>query len=306
MEHDLKRLLAYLSVENIGIILIGMGAGSVLQSYGLHALATIGFAAALFHTLNHACFKALLFLASGNVLHEAGTRNMEEMGGLIKRMPQTAMLFLIGAAAISALPPLNGFASEWMVFQALLAGTYVPRPEVAIGLPVAIGMLALASGLAAACFVKAFGISFLAMPRSSRAEHAHEAPALMRMPAWLLAAACVALGVGASVIVPTLYHVLRAGGLDAPVDLGLHPLPDGVAVRTDDHGAAHGPVVGELGLGDHVLVPPREVVCLRCEDGCSAPFALASALRANHGVTLLAPPKRNRRVRGCGRGGGSR
>jgi hydrogenase-4 component B len=208
MEHDLKRLLAYHSVENIGIIVIALGAGGILRSYGLHALASIGFAAALFHTLNHACFKALLFFSAGNVVHETHTRDMEEMGGLIKGMPQTAVLFLIGSIAISALPPLNGFASEWMVFQALLAGTKIPRPEVAIGFPVAVGMLALASGLAAACFVKAFGISFLAMPRSAPAADAHEAPAPMRAAAWMLGGICVILGVGASVVVPGVYRVV--------------------------------------------------------------------------------------------------
>lgn len=120
-DNDLKRLLAYSSVENVGVIFLGIGAGLVLHSYGLHALALVGFGAALLHTLNHACFKALLFLATGNLLHEAHTRNMERMGGLIKGMPQTAVLFLIGSAAAAALPPLNGFASEWMVFQALLS-----------------------------------------------------------------------------------------------------------------------------------------------------------------------------------------
>jgi len=224
MEHDLKRLLAYHSVENIGIIIIGLGAGAILHSYGLQTLATIGFAAALYHTLNHACFKGLLFLAAGNVVHRTHTRNMEEMGGLIKQMPQTALLFLIGSAAIAALPPLNGFASEWMVFQALLAGTSIPRPEVALGFPVAVGMLALASGLAAACFVKAFGISFLAMPRSAHAADAREAPASMRVAAWMLAGACILLGVGASVVVPALYRVLESvGGL--VVDPQLAPAP---------------------------------------------------------------------------------
>ena len=224
MEHDLKRLLAYHSVENIGIIVIGIGAGALLQSYGLHALATLGFAAALYHTLNHACFKGLLFLAAGNVVHQTHTRNMEDMGGLIKKMPQTALLFLIGSAAIAALPPLNGFASEWMVFQALLAGTSIPRPEVAIGFPVAVGMLALASGLAAACFVKAFGISFLAMPRSSHAEDAREAPMPMRLASWVLAGACIVLGVGASVVVPALYRVLESiGGFGS--DPSLRPAP---------------------------------------------------------------------------------
>jgi hydrogenase-4 component B len=210
MEHDLKRLLAYHSVENIGIIVIGLGAGAMLHSYGLHALALVGVAAALYHTLNHACFKGLLFLAAGSAVHEAHTRNMEEMGGLIKRMPQTAALFFIGAAAISALPPLNGFASEWLVFQALLAGATIPRPEVAIGFPVAVGMLALASGLAAACFVKAFGISFLAMPRSTHAAEAREAPASMRVAGWLLAGMCVVLGIGAPLVLPVLYGVLAS------------------------------------------------------------------------------------------------
>lgn len=209
MEHDLKRLLAFHSVENIGIIVIGLGAGSLLHSHGLHALAAVGFAGALFHTLNHACFKGLLFLGAGNILHRAHTRNMEEMGGLVKRMPQTAVQFFVGSAGIAALPPLNGFASEWMVFQALLGGTFIPRPEIAAGFPVAIGMLALTSGLAAACFVKAFGISFLAMPRSSHAAEASEAPAPMRVAGWLLAAACVVLGIGSSFVVPVLYRVLQ-------------------------------------------------------------------------------------------------
>lgn len=210
MEHDLKRLLAYHSVENIGIIVIGLGAGLLLDAYGLKDLAMVGFAGALFHSLNHACFKALLFLGAGNILHEVHTRNMEEMGGLIKRMPHTAVLFLLGSAAIAALPPLNGFASEWMVFQALLAGAQIPQPAVAVGIPVAIGLLALTSGLAAACFVKAFGISFLAMPRSDRAAQAGEAPWAMRFPMWLLGTACVVLGLGASIVVPALYRVLQS------------------------------------------------------------------------------------------------
>ena len=181
MEHDLKRLLAYHSVENIGIILIGVGAGLVFQHYGLMTLAALGFIGGLYHTINHASFKGLLFLGAGSVLHGTRTRNMEEMGGLIKRMPWTALFFLIGSAAISALPPLNGFASEWIVFQVLLGGFNIPVPEIAALMPVVVGMLALTSGLAAACFVKAFGITFLAIPRSHEAEHAHESPLSMRL-----------------------------------------------------------------------------------------------------------------------------
>jgi len=176
MEHDLKRLLAYHSVENIGIILIGIGAGLIFHSYGLMTLAALGFIGGLYHTINHATFKGLLFLGAGSVLHATGTRDMEKMGGLVKRMPWTSLFFLIGAAAISALPPLNGFASEWLVFQSLLGGSNIPTPEVAVVMPLAVGMLALTSGLAAACFVKAFGISFLAIPRSAEAERAHESP----------------------------------------------------------------------------------------------------------------------------------
>jgi hydrogenase-4 component B len=201
MEHDLKRLLAFHSVENIGIIFIGIGAGLMFQSFGLPTLAALGIIGGLYHTINHACFKALLFLGAGAVLHAIGTRNMEEMGGLIKRMPRTALFFLIGACAISGLPPLNGFVSEWLVFQALLGGSAIPQPEVAVIMPIAVAMLALTSGLAAACFVKAFGISFLAIPRSPEAAHAHEAPLSMQMGMASLALACVGLGLAPSFVV---------------------------------------------------------------------------------------------------------
>jgi hydrogenase-4 component B len=212
MEHDLKRLLAYHSVENIGIIFIGLGAGLMFQSYGLWALAALGFVGALYHTVNHACFKGLLFLGAGAVHHATGSRNMEELGGLIRRMPRTALLFLVGAAAISALPPLNGFVSEWLVFQALLGGAAIPRAEVAVLMPFAVGMLALTSGLAAACFVKAFGITFLGIPRSAEAEHAHEVPLPMQAGMAMLALGCVALGLGAFVTVPALGAVLAGLG----------------------------------------------------------------------------------------------
>ena len=211
MEHDLKRLLAYHSVENIGIILIGIGAGLIFHSYGLMSLAALGLIGGLYHTLNHTSFKGLLFLGAGSVLYATGTRNMEKMGGLIKGMPWTALFFLIGSAAISALPPLNGFVSEWMIFQSLLAGFHIPRPELAIVMPVAVGMLALTSGLAAACFVKAFGISFLAIPRSLEAENAREVPLSMRIGMGIQAAACVLLGIGPLLVVPQLEKVI--GGL---------------------------------------------------------------------------------------------
>ncbi len=210
MEHDLKRLLAFHSVENIGIIFIGIGAGLIFQNFGLSALAALGIIAGLYHTINHACFKGLLFLGAGSVLHAVGTRNMEAMGGLIKRMPRTALFFLVGACAISALPPLNGFVSEWLVFQALLGGSAIPQPEIAVIMPIAVAMLALTSGLAAACFVKAFGITFLAIPRSPEAARAHEAPRSMQIGMASLALACVGLGLAPSFVVRALGGVLSS------------------------------------------------------------------------------------------------
>jgi hydrogenase-4 component B len=209
-DNDLKRLLAYSSVENVGVIFLGLGAGLVLQSYGLGQLALAGFGAALLHTVNHACFKALLFFGAGNVLQQTRTRNMERMGGLITGMPQTAALFLIGSAAAAALPPLNGFASEWMVFQALLSGAQIPPPGGAIGTPFAVGVLALTSGLAAACFVKAFGISFLAMPRSDAAARAREAHWSATSVMGVLALSCVILGLAAPYAGDGLSNVIIA------------------------------------------------------------------------------------------------
>ncbi len=212
LQTDLKKLLAYSSVENIGIILIGIGAGFIFHSYGLMPLAALGFIGGLYHAINHASFKGLLFLGAGSVLHATHTRNMEAMGGLIKKMPWTAFFFLVGAASISALPPLNGFISEWMIFQALLGGFTIAVPGISLILPVAVGMLALTSGLAASGFVKAFGITFLALPRSSESEHAHEAPFSMRIGMGILAVACVGLGLAPFTIVPLLSRTLAGLG----------------------------------------------------------------------------------------------
>lgn len=194
-QHDLKRLLAFHSVENVGIILIGAGVAMLLGGgRGPGALATLALAASLLHTLNHAAFKGLLFLGAGSVLARTGVRNMEELGGLARRMPWTAWLFLLGAIAISALPPLNGFVSEWMTFQALLLGGVRLGGASGLLAGVAASMLALTGGLAAACFAKAFGVTFLGRPRTAHAEHAEESPAPMIAGMVLLAAACLALG----------------------------------------------------------------------------------------------------------------
>jgi len=194
MEHDLKRLLAYHSIENIGIILMGLGAALMFLHSGRPFLASLALIAGLYHTINHALFKALLFLGAGAVLHSTHTRNMEEMGGLIKRMPWTALLFLIGAVAISALPPLNGFVSEWLTYQSLLQGFGTTASLVRLMFPLSGAMLALTGALAAACFVKAFGISFLAQPRSEHAAQAKEVAPPMLWGMGILAIACVFLG----------------------------------------------------------------------------------------------------------------
>lgn len=205
MQHDLKRLLAYHSIENIGIILMGLGASLMFLHTHHPILAALALIAGLYHTINHALFKALLFLGAGAVLHSTHTRNMEEMGGLIKRMPKTAFFFLIGAVAISALPPLNGFVSEWLTYQSLLLGFGTTSSLVWLIFPLSGAMLALTGALAAACFVKAFGITFLAQPRSAEVAQAKEASPAMLWGMGLLTAACVFLG-----LFPTLFLTLFA------------------------------------------------------------------------------------------------
>lgn len=203
MEHDLKRLLAYHSIENIGIILMGLGASLMFLHTHHPVLATLALIAGLYHTMNHAIFKALLFLGAGAILHATHTRDMEKMGGLIKRMPKTAFFFLIGAVAISALPPLNGFVSEWLTYQSLLQGFGTTDSLVRLMFPLSGAMLALTGALAAACFVKAFGITFLAQPRSEQVAQAHEASPTMLLGMGVLTAACVFLG-----LFPTLFLTL--------------------------------------------------------------------------------------------------
>ncbi len=166
MQHDLKRLLAYHTVENIGIIFIGLGLALGFQAYGHGWAAALAFTAALLHVLNHSLFKSLLFLGAGAVLAATGERDMEHLGGLIHRMPLTAFTFLVGCVAISALPPLNGFVSEWLTFQAILQSPQLPSWGLKFLIPAVGALLALSAALAAACFVKAFGITFLGRPRT--------------------------------------------------------------------------------------------------------------------------------------------
>ena len=207
-EDDLKRLLAYSSVENVGLVFIGVGAGLLFASLGEPAAATLALAAALYHALNHGVFKALLFLGAGAVAHATGSRDMNRLGGLIGRLPWTAACFLVGALAIGGLPPFNGFVSEWLLFQSLLPAIGSGAPLVAPVMTLAVGALALTAGLAAAAFVKAFGITFLALPRSDEARAAHEAPVTMRVAMVVLAALCALLGLGAAFVLPVLGGLL--------------------------------------------------------------------------------------------------
>ena len=207
MEHDLKGLLAFHSVENIGIILLGIGAGMIFHTYGLQELAALGLLAGLYHTINHATFKALLFFGAGALQFSTHTRNIEEYGGLLRRMPWTGACFLIGAVSIAALPPTNGFVSEWLVFQSLFLSVQLPPLLLKLMLPIAAAMLALTGALALACFAKAFGLSFLAQPRSPQARRAKEVPWSMRAGMGFLAGACVVLGLAPMLVIPLLDRV---------------------------------------------------------------------------------------------------
>jgi NADH:ubiquinone oxidoreductase subunit 5 (subunit L)/multisubunit Na+/H+ antiporter MnhA subunit len=195
MQHDLKRLLAYHTVENIGIIFIGLGLALAFQSFGFALASALAFTAALLHVLNHSLFKNLLFLGSGAVLAGSGERDMERLGGLIHRMPLTAFTFLVGCVAISALPPLNGFVSEWLTFQAILLSPQLPSWALKFLVPAVGALLALSAALAAACFVKAFGVTFLGRPRSEAAAKAHEADWFSLTAMFALAALCLLAGI---------------------------------------------------------------------------------------------------------------
>ncbi|OFW32951.1 MAG: hydrogenase 4 subunit B [Candidatus Aquicultor primus] len=201
MEHDIKRLLAYHSVENIGIILMGIGLAVVFMSFNLKAAALLSLTAGLFHLINHAIFKGLLFLGAGSIHYATGTKNIDDMGGLLKTMPVTGTLFLVGSLAISALPPFNGFASEWLTFQAILQSYTLGDTSIKLIALFLAPALALTGGLAAACFVKVFGIAFLSLPRSECVAGAKEVPRAMLVGMGILGVLSVALGVGATIFI---------------------------------------------------------------------------------------------------------
>lgn len=195
IEKDMKRALAYSSIENIGIVILGLGLSVIFLSFDLKALAAVALLASMYHSLNHAAFKSLLFMGAGSVLFGTHTKNMEKLGGLAKKMPWTAFFFLIGAISISALPPLNGFVSEWLTMQALLSSYQVPNVALQVSISFASIAFALAAGIALATFVKMFGIIFLSRPRSRAAEHAKEVPKTMIAGMSIAAAMCVVFGI---------------------------------------------------------------------------------------------------------------
>lgn len=225
-QHDLKRMLAYSSVENIGIAALGLGVGIFGQSANIPAVALLGYMGALLHVLNHAFFKGLLFLGAGSILHASGTRILDRLGGLLKSMPWTGATFLVGAIAISGLPPLNGFASEFLIyFGALEGGCLFPRSTAIPSIAVIAG-LALIGGLALACFTKAFGTIFLGEPRQTPAPLIHEADWWMRIPMLILAAGCWAIGLFSPWIVEGMQPVFRtiAGMPEEAIFLSMTPI----------------------------------------------------------------------------------
>jgi hydrogenase-4 component B len=211
-QHDLKRLLAYHSVENIGIILIGIGVGMIGVAAGNPVMAVLGFAGGLLHVLNHAIFKSLLFMGAGMVLHKTGSRTIDLLGGLIKKMKITGTTFLIGSLAISGLPPLNGFVSEFLVYMGSFRGMALDKTAFAMCL-LAIVSLAIIGGLALACFTKVVGVVFQGEPRSRIAENTDEKGVTMLVPMLILAGACVVIGVFPTIFVTMALKAVASLGL---------------------------------------------------------------------------------------------
>jgi hydrogenase-4 component B len=214
-EHDIKRLLAYSSIENIGIILLGLGSAIIFSSLGYENLMIVALTATLFHSFNHSIFKSLLFLSAGSIIQSTHTRNIEKYGGLIKFMPYTAVFFLVGSMAISALPPFNGFFSEWLTFQALFGGINIDNYYIVWVFVFGAGVLAITGGLAVACFVNAFGTTFLARPRSDNAKHAKESSPWMVIAMASLTISCFLIGLGSGQIIAKVKEVAQTASSES-------------------------------------------------------------------------------------------
>ncbi len=207
VQGDMKRLLAYSSIENIGLLLVGIGLTLIFHVYDKPLLAALTLTATLYHSLNHALFKSLLFIGTGSILHATGERNMGRLGGLIRRMPWVALLVLVGVLAIAGLPPLNGFVSEWLLLQAFLLSPGLPNSYVNMLVPVAAAVIALAAALAAYVMVKFYGVIFLGQPREPNLELAHDAGYWERIGMAWLVFACIALGLAPVFVVQQIDHV---------------------------------------------------------------------------------------------------
>jgi len=208
-KHDLKKLLAYHSVENIGIILLGAGIGMIGIASDNMVMASFGFAGSLLHVLNHSIFKSLLFLGAGAVLQKTGVRHIDQLGGLMKRMPLTGKTFLIGSVSISGLPPFNGFVSEFLIYYGAFHGLTLTGASFIFAM-LAILSLAIIGGLAAACFSKVVGVVFLGEPRTPKAAAALEAGRTATLPMVILAAVCLLIGIFPEPFIMTVFHGLQS------------------------------------------------------------------------------------------------
>jgi formate hydrogenlyase subunit 3/multisubunit Na+/H+ antiporter MnhD subunit len=206
---DIKRLLAYSTTDNVGLALLALGASGLFAATRHPLLASLSLVAALVLLLNHAAFKGALFLAAGSVQMATGTRDLDRLGGLLRRMPQTGALFLVASAAITALPPLNGFIGEWLLFQSLLHGAALGNTAGDIAVPLAVAAMALTAGLTVVAFVKAVGIGFLGRPRSDAADNAVEVPRTMRLAVGVLVALCIVLGLFPTLVLPAVERAVR-------------------------------------------------------------------------------------------------
>ncbi|WP_370328653.1 proton-conducting transporter transmembrane domain-containing protein [Candidatus Mycobacterium methanotrophicum] len=272
---DLKRLLAYSTTENMGLVLIGIGAGGYFAAGGSRLLAALALTTGLLHLVNHAAFKTVLFCSAGSVLRATGSRNLDALGGLRSRMPVTTALFAVGALSASALPPGNGFVSEWLLLQSLIHALPTTATATAVAMPLAVAAVALTAGLAVATFVKAFGVGFLARPRSTVAEQAAESPLSMLAGTGLAAAGCVVLAIAPAAVLPRLSRAASTAFGSSAVD------------------AVHGPVTLRLTGYAGSMSPLLITVAL-----------LAAALGALAGVRVLAARRARRvaRLWDCGAG----
>lgn len=272
---DLKRLLAYSTTENMGLVLIGIGAGGYFAAYGSQLLAGLALTTGLLHLVNHAAFKTVLFCSAGSVLRATGSRNLDALGGLRSRMPVTTALFAVGALGASALPAGNGFVSEWLLLQSLIHALPTTATATAVAMPLAVGVVALTAGLAVATFVKAFGVGFLARPRSTAAEQAAESPSSMLVGTGLAAAGCVVLAVAPAAVLPRLSRAASTAFGSSTVD------------------AVHGPVTLRLTGYAGSMSPLLITVAL-----------LAGAVGVLAGVRVLAARRARRvaRLWDCGAG----